>query len=139
VRGAVAVADAVLVRLRIAPLRVVVEGVPVRGFLRHRSFLAEAARPRTTYAQLFLSLLRPGTTVVDGGAHVGLYSLLAARRAERVFAVEPDAYNLAAPSSTTPAARSAAPCSSGRTRRRTRSGRPRSTRCSQAVTSRRCS
>ena len=98
-RGAVALADRTLLRLRLAPLRAVVDGVPIRGFLRHRSFLAEAMRPRETYAELFVSLLRPGATVIDGGAHVGLYTMLASRgvgAAGTVFAVEPDRYNLAA-------------------------------------------
>ena len=71
--------DSTLIRLRRAPLRAVIDGLPVRGFLRHRSFLAEARRPRATYAELFVSLLRPGMTVVDGGAHVGLYTLLGSR------------------------------------------------------------
>jgi FkbM family methyltransferase len=77
----------------------VIDGVPVRGFLRHRSFLAEARLPRETYAELFVSLLQPGMTVVDGGAHVGLYTLLGARGVGPggvVFAIEPDRYNLAA-------------------------------------------
>ena len=96
---AVTLADGVLVRLGRAPLRVVIDGVPVRGFLRHRSFLAEARRPRETYSELFVSLLRPGMTVVDGGAHVGLYTLLGSRGVGPegiVFAAEPDRYNLAA-------------------------------------------
>lgn len=98
-RAAVALADGLLVRIRAAPLRAVVDGVPVRGYLRHRSFLAEAERPRETYAELFVTLVRPGMTVVDGGAHVGLYTLLASRGVGadgRVLAIEPDAYNLAA-------------------------------------------
>lgn len=92
-------ADAVLVRLRRPPLRAAVDGAVVRGYLRHRSFLAEAMRPRETYVELFVRTLREGMTVVDGGAHVGLYTMLAARGAGRdgfVVALEPDAYNLAA-------------------------------------------
>lgn len=98
-RWAVALVDSTLIRVRRAPLRAVIEGLPVRGFLRHRSFLAEARRPRETYAELFVSLLRPGMTVVDGGAHVGLYTLLGSRGVGPggfVFAIEPDRYNLAA-------------------------------------------
>ena len=97
-RSTVALVDSTLIRLRRAPLRAVIDGLPVRGFLRHRSFLAEARRPRETYAELFVSLLRPGMTVVDGGAHVGLYTLLGSRGVGArgsVFAVEPDRYNLA--------------------------------------------
>lgn len=98
-RGAVFVVDAVLLRVRRPPLTAHVDGVAIRGFLRHRSFLAEAMRPRQTYAELFQRLLRPGMTVVDGGAHVGLYTVLAARGvgpAGSVIAVEPDLYNLVA-------------------------------------------
>jgi FkbM family methyltransferase len=53
-------------------------------------------RPRETYAELFVRLVEPGMTVVDGGAHVGLFTLLAAQTAESVLAIEPDEYNLAA-------------------------------------------
>jgi FkbM family methyltransferase len=102
-RGAARVAasgvDAVLLRLRRPPLTAHVDGVAIRGFLRHRSFLEESMRPRATYAELFQQLLRPGMAVVDAGAHVGLYTVLAARGvgpAGFVFALEPDRYNLAA-------------------------------------------
>ncbi|MEP6812263.1 MAG: FkbM family methyltransferase [Actinomycetota bacterium] len=98
-RSAVALVDLPLVRLGWAPLRATIEGVPVRGFLRHRSYIAEAMRPRETYAELFVSLLRPGMTVIDGGAHVGLYTLLGSQGVGPggiVFALEPDRYNLAA-------------------------------------------
>jgi FkbM family methyltransferase len=98
-RSAVALVDLPLIRLGRAPLRATIDGVPVRGFLRHRSYIAEAMRPRETYSELFVSLLRPGMTVVDGGAHVGLYTLLGSRGVGPggiVFAVEPDRYNLAA-------------------------------------------
>jgi FkbM family methyltransferase len=98
-RAAVLVVDAALLRARRPPLSAHVDGVEIRGFLRHRSFLAETMRPRTTYAGIFQRLLRPGMTVVDGGAHVGLYTVLAARgvgMSGGVIALEPDLYNLAA-------------------------------------------
>lgn len=88
--------DTVFIRARRPPLRVAVDGVRIRGFLRHRSFLADVARPGGTYRELFVSMLRPGMTVVDGGAHVGLYTVLAARTVGadgRVFSFEPDPYN----------------------------------------------
>jgi FkbM family methyltransferase len=91
--------DAILLRVRRPPLTAHVDGVSIRGFLRHRSFLAETMRPRATYAELFQKLLRSGMAVVDGGAHVGLYTVLAARGvgpAGFVIALEPDRYNLAA-------------------------------------------
>jgi FkbM family methyltransferase len=68
----------------------------VRGYLRHRSYLAEAARPRTTYAQLYVEMLTAQATVVDAGAHVGLYTVLAAPRCAHVVAFEPDPYNFRA-------------------------------------------
>jgi FkbM family methyltransferase len=46
--------------------------------------------------ELLKKHLRPGMTVVDGGAHVGFYTLLAARLVGpngRVFSFEPDLYN----------------------------------------------
>jgi FkbM family methyltransferase len=46
--------------------------------------------------QAFLSLLRPGMTFVDGGAHVGHYTLVAAKRVGpegRVVSFEPDSRN----------------------------------------------
>ena len=89
-------ADGLFLRLARPPLAVEVDGVRLRGFLRHRSFLAEVIRPGATYRELFAGLLRPGLTVVDAGAHVGLYALLAARGGAEVLAFEPDEYNLRA-------------------------------------------
>lgn len=75
-------------------------GIEVRGFLRHRSFLADVARPGAGgYQQLLAETVRPGMTVIDGGAHIGIYTLIAARAAGPtgcVLACEPDPYNLAA-------------------------------------------
>jgi FkbM family methyltransferase len=92
-------ADAAFQRAGRPPLAVTIDGVRVRGFARHRSFLDEAARPGTTYRELFVRALKPGMTVIDGGAHVGLYSVLGARGvgpAGRVLAFEPDPYNFRA-------------------------------------------
>lgn len=44
---------------------------------------------------LFRRYLRPGTAVVDVGAHCGQYALLASQTAEQVLAFEPDAANVA--------------------------------------------
>ena len=58
--------------------------------------------PRTyqpEYRRLFLRELRPGATVVDAGAHIGTYTLLACRAVGstgRVVAIEADPYNLRA-------------------------------------------
>ncbi len=92
-------ADAVFLRAGHPPFSASIDGVRVRGYLRHRSFLDEAARPGMTYRELFVRSLRPGTTVVDGGAHLGLYTVLGARGVGpggRVLAFEPDPYNLRA-------------------------------------------
>src|SRR5262249_34303938 len=61
----------------------------------HRSFLEDVVLPGTTYRDLFVREVMTATTVVDAGAHVGLYALLAARASPeaRVLAFEPDPYN----------------------------------------------
>lgn len=87
--------DALFVRIGRPPLAIGV-GVKPRGFLRHRSALADLHRPGTTYRSLFERCLRPGMTVIDAGAHIGFYSLLAARAGAAVVAFEPDPYNLRA-------------------------------------------
>jgi FkbM family methyltransferase len=46
--------------------------------------------------EVFCSLIRPGCTVLDVGANIGLYTLLAAKRGARVFSVEADPGNAAA-------------------------------------------
>jgi FkbM family methyltransferase len=94
-------ADAVFLRLGRPPLRVDVGGLTVRGYLRHRSFLAHLSSGtyEPEYRRLFERELRPGATVVDAGAHIGTYTLLACRAvgpAGRVVAIEPDPYNVRA-------------------------------------------
>jgi FkbM family methyltransferase len=88
-------ADRPFVRAGRPPLSVEVDGLRLGGFLRHRSFLDEVSRPGSTYRELFVSEVVRATTVVDAGAHVGLYALLAARENAnaRVLAFEPDPYN----------------------------------------------
>lgn len=93
--------DRAFLRAHVPPLRADVDGIVLRGYLRHRSFLAEAERggDEDVERRLFVQAIEPGTTVVDGGAHVGLQTLLAARAAGstgNVVAFEPDPYNLAA-------------------------------------------
>jgi FkbM family methyltransferase len=91
--------DSVFLCLDRPPLKASVDGERVRGYLRHRSFLDEVARPKTTYRALFVRSLRLGMTVIDGGAHVGVYTLLASRQVGahgRVLAFEPDPYNFRA-------------------------------------------
>ena len=47
------------------------------------------------YYDPILDSLQPSDIVVDGGANVGAFSLLASRRAKRVYAVEPNRRNFA--------------------------------------------
>ncbi|MHB8469176.1 MAG: FkbM family methyltransferase [Gaiellaceae bacterium] len=87
-------ADAAFVRSGRPPLRVRTDGVELRGFLRHRSFLADltAGTHEPYLRELLLGELRPESTFLDVGAHVGLYTLLAAQRAREVVAFEADPY-----------------------------------------------
>ncbi|MGH7753550.1 MAG: FkbM family methyltransferase [Gemmatimonadales bacterium] len=91
--------DALCFRLGVLPLRLEIDGIVLRGFLRHRSFLESIAAGYEPFTrELFLEALRPGATIVDGGAHIGLYTVLAARGEPRarVVAFEPDPFNLRA-------------------------------------------
>ena len=90
--------DATLLRAQRPPLHASVEGRELRGFLRHRSFLAGIDRGdyEPTLRNLILESVGPGTLFVDAGAHVGFYSVLADRAGADVVALEPDPYNLAA-------------------------------------------
>lgn len=83
------------------PLRVEIDGLTLYGYLRHRSFLEGISTGRyEAYTRaLYEKALQPDIIVVDGGAHIGLYSLLAARQVGtngKVFAFEPDSYNFRA-------------------------------------------
>ena len=88
--------DAPFVRAGRPPLAIDLGGVKPRGFLRHRSALADLNRPGATYRGLFEASLRARMAVVDAGAHIGFYSLLANRAGAAVVAFEPDPYNLRA-------------------------------------------
>jgi FkbM family methyltransferase len=91
--------DAPFVKLGRPVLHGRIEGLAFRGHLRHRGFLATGARRESSYIGLFLDSLRPGLTVVDGGAHLGVYTVLAARAVGpdgHVLAFEPDPYNYGA-------------------------------------------
>lgn len=95
------VADRFLTRAGWPPLEVGVDGLTLRGYLRHRSFLSllAAGRYEVFTRRMFDQTLSPGILVVDGGAHIGLYTLLAARRLGpngHVLAFEPDPHNFRA-------------------------------------------
>lgn len=93
-------ADRLLLALGTPPLRATVDGLELRGFLRHRSFLAHLARGdyEPLMRETFRRQLGDADVVADVGAHIGFYSLLAARDAPHatVVAFEPDPYNAAA-------------------------------------------
>lgn len=92
-------ADALLVRVGRPPLAASVGSRRLRGFLRHRSFLAEVdlGDYEPTLRRLLLeSVARDDALFVDVGAHVGYYSVLAALAGVEVVALEPDPYNYAA-------------------------------------------
>jgi FkbM family methyltransferase len=68
------------------------DGLRMCGAVRHRSHLLRVGRgafePFTTgYVK---SLVKPGMVVLDIGAYLGYYTLLAARAGARVYAFEPD-------------------------------------------------
>jgi FkbM family methyltransferase len=90
--------DHIFLKVKKFPLKAHIDGHVIYGCLRHRSFLhhisVENYEPLTI--ELFKKHLRPGMTVIDGGAHIGLFTLLAARLVGpngRVFSFEPDPYN----------------------------------------------
>jgi FkbM family methyltransferase len=93
--------DRLFLSLDRPPLSIGHDGLSIHGYLRHRSFLAGLEEgSRDSYAQhLFATSVRPDATVIDGGAHVGLYTLIAARGlagSGMVIAFEPDPYNVRA-------------------------------------------
>lgn len=93
--------DGVCLRLGRPPLVLHSEGLEFHGFLRHRSFLDDLSRNKyeELSRQVFLDALSPGMTVVDAGAHIGLYAMLAAKcvgPTGRVLAFEPDPHNFRA-------------------------------------------
>jgi FkbM family methyltransferase len=91
--------DLILLRTKVPPLIATIDGMSIRGYFRHRSFLAYVEGGMTEehfYRSLVRDAIDPGATFVDGGAHIGVYTLLACKRAQRVVAFEPDPYNLVA-------------------------------------------
>jgi FkbM family methyltransferase len=96
-RAVRAPADRALIALGRPPFIVALEDSVLAGYLRHRGYLAQVASGYESLArELFVGALVPGATVVDGGAHIGLYTMTAARHigpTGRVFAFEPDPYN----------------------------------------------
>ncbi len=90
--------DLTLRRYGILPLAVTYEGHRLRGFLRHRSFMSTLATPgyEAHSRDLFLEALTDDAVVFDIGAHIGMYSHLAASHAgpsADLYAFEPDGWN----------------------------------------------
>jgi FkbM family methyltransferase len=84
---------AVLPLLARRPVRV--DGLMLAGeTIEDRLYYQQLSEGRESFmAELFTRLAKPGDTVVDIGAHLGYFSLLAARRVRpggRVFAFEPN-------------------------------------------------
>lgn len=85
-------------RRRVLPLSVTYEGHRLRGFLRHRSFMStiSTAAYESHTRDLFLEALTEDAVVLDIGAHIGMYTHLAAANTgpkAELHAIEPDAWN----------------------------------------------
>jgi FkbM family methyltransferase len=97
-QSALDLVDAIFLRIGKLPLKINIDEHIIHGCFRHRSFLdhISTGRYEVFTTELFKKHLRPGMTVIDGGAHIGFYTLVAARYVRstgRVFAFEPDPHN----------------------------------------------
>jgi FkbM family methyltransferase len=79
------------------PLEATVDGLVLRGSVRHRAFLAAMRAGRESFmAELVAGSLRPGMVALDVGACVGYFTLVAARAvgdSGRVYAFEPNPHS----------------------------------------------
>ncbi len=68
------------------------DGLRMFGSIAHRGHLyyARARQIEPFMSTLFKTTVKPGIVVLDVGAHLGYYSLLAARAGAKVFSFEPD-------------------------------------------------
>lgn len=68
------------------------DGLRMFGSVAHRGYLsyARAGQIEPFTSELFKTAVQRGLVVLDIGAHLGYYSLLAARAGARVFSFEPD-------------------------------------------------
>jgi FkbM family methyltransferase len=90
--------DSAARRFNIPPLAADLAGITWRGFLRHRSFLEgiSSGNYEPLTIKIFRERVDAADVFVDVGAHIGLYTLLAARTGKpemQIFAVEADPYN----------------------------------------------
>lgn len=86
-------------RLGFADLTVTRDGLRITGGISDRNMLAwvEAGTFEPFSLGLWESLIEPGMTVVDVGAHIGIFTLLAARRVGpggKVWSIEPNPTSL---------------------------------------------
>ncbi len=92
------IVDFILLKLEKPPLNISLNGHVICGCLRHRSFLYHLSKGNyeSFTVELFKKHLKSGMTVVDGGAHIGFYTLLAAQLvgiSGNVYSFEPDPCN----------------------------------------------
>jgi FkbM family methyltransferase len=91
-RAGIRFADGLCRSLGYVPLSVRTPDLRLDGYFGQRVYLdcIAAGKYEALCQELFLSAVGPESIVVDGGAHAGLYSVLASRRRGRVYAYEPD-------------------------------------------------
>lgn len=68
------------------------DGLRMFGSVEHRGHLYYARRGQIEpfMSELFKTRVKPGMVILDVGAHLGYYSLLAARAGAQVYSFEPD-------------------------------------------------
>lgn len=93
--------DYVFAKINKPPLHASFGGFRIYGYTRHRSFLENISTGQYEpfASELFEKALRPGMVVLDGGAHIGLYSIMASHLLGpngKVISFEPDPYNFRA-------------------------------------------
>lgn len=90
--------DLILKKVSSPPICVSLGKYKLCGYLRHARFLkiVSSSGFESYVHALAHSLVKPSTVVVDGGAHIGLFSLILAAQPDfggRVLAFEPDPFN----------------------------------------------
>lgn len=91
-------ADTTLIKFNLPPIHLKLGDFKLSGYLRHTRFLrVTGTKGHEEFSKEFYRQdIEPGMVVVDGGAHIGLHTILASRlvgETGRVFAFEPDPRN----------------------------------------------